>query len=666
MEFKRDNVPIHHSLYERACRFAGKTLPISGGKREKDIAAYLAAAHVDCRPGDTVSLALLAPIVVVFLSIVLTVFVPYSLGGSLSSYWLLFSLILGVMAYIPLKNMPQFLAMRWRQQASNQMVIAVFYIVTFMRHTPNLELALEFAADHIGAPLALDLKKVLWDVETERFQSVTESLEDYLVQWRDDAREFIEALHLVQSSLYETSNDRRLSSLDKSLDVMLEETYEKMLHYAQDLKGPMTMLHMLGIVLPILGLVILPLAVSFFETSWTIIFSFYNIILPFAVYYLGRRILATRPTGYGQSDIAAAQLNTAKKKFASPAFKAFALAAVLLFIGVSPLIIHAASPTFDAHIGNFKLLGYQNENGVLKGPFGLGAGLLSLLVTLAAGLGLGMFYRSRAKDLIKRRDETRRLESEFASALFQLGNRIGDGSPSEIAFSKVAAVMEGTTAGRFFALASNNITSLGMGVKDALFDPHRGAVTQFPSALIESSMKVLVESSKKGPVEASKALMSMSNYIKEMHRVDERLKDLLSDVLSSMKSQINFLLPTIAGIVIGITSMITTVLGAIHTQEQQLGSTGGAGSSSLGIGSNLFHLGVPTYFFQIVVGLYVVQVTWILAYLINGVENGIDPLSEDWTRGKSLLYATILYTVIALVIILIFNVIAGQIMSSLG
>ena len=41
------------------------------------------------------------------------------------------------------------------------------------------------------------------------------------------------------------------------------------------------------------------------------------------------------------------------------------------------------------------------------------------------------------------RDETKRLENEFASALFQLGNRVGDGIPTELAFSKVAETMEG-------------------------------------------------------------------------------------------------------------------------------------------------------------------------------------------------------------------------------
>jgi len=47
------------------------------------------------------------------------------------------------------------------------MVLCIFYVVTYMRHTSNLELAVEFASQHLSAPLNLDLRKVLWDVETE-------------------------------------------------------------------------------------------------------------------------------------------------------------------------------------------------------------------------------------------------------------------------------------------------------------------------------------------------------------------------------------------------------------------------------------------------------------------------------------------------------------------
>ena len=145
---------------------------------------------------------------------------------------------------------------------------------------------------------------MLWDVETEKYSSVKESLDSYLDTWKKWNSEFIEAFHLIESSLYEGDEARRLNALDKSLDVILEETYEKMLHYAHNLQNPITMLHMLGIILPILGLVILPLVVSFMENvKWYHLAVLYNVILTVVVYYLGKNILSRRPTGYGDTDI---------------------------------------------------------------------------------------------------------------------------------------------------------------------------------------------------------------------------------------------------------------------------------------------------------------------------------------------------------------------------
>jgi len=401
-QFKKDNLPKQNSWYEKSASWCGKVISIDPGKRREDIQKQLDTAHMSVTPSDVVALALIAPFFVFIVSIILTVILPFLLTGILSVWFLVFSLIISIMTYVPLQNMPHFLARRWRQQASNQMVLCVFYMVTYMRHTPNLELAIEFASAHIGPPLALDLKKILWDVETEHFQNVSDSFENYLKFWRGDANEFIESIHLIQSSLYENTNERRISSLDKALEVMLEGTYEKMLHYAQDLKSPLTMLHMLGIILPVLGLVILPLAVSFFDMHWTIIFSLYNVLLPAGVFYLGKRILSTRPTGYGQADIS--QLYHEMGEHAkSPALQASLLAIGLFLLGMSPVLMHwFGIPDFG--IGPFQYADYT-EDGV--GPFGLGAALISLCITLAAGLGLWWFYHRRTRSLIDIRRRSR-------------------------------------------------------------------------------------------------------------------------------------------------------------------------------------------------------------------------------------------------------------------
>jgi hypothetical protein len=285
--------------------------------------------------------------------------------------------------------------------------------------------------------------------------------------------------------------------------------------------------------------------------------------------------------------------------------------------------------------------------------------LFSLLIPLGLGVGIGSYYAIRSRKIMEIREETRRLEQEFASALFQLGNRLADGLPAEIAFAKVADVLQGTRTAEFFDTVTVNINKLGMSVEDAIFDERQGAILKYPSPIIESSMKVLVESSKKGPLVASQALINVSEYIKQMHRVDERLKDLLSEVISSMKSQINFLTPVIAGIVVGITTMISSILGTIGAKiaelQSQVGDAGSSLSSILGSGGS-----IPTYHFQAIVGIYVVQITIILTIMVNGVENGADSAAEQAALGKNLLRATLLYVVIAGITILLFSLIAGS------
>jgi hypothetical protein len=705
-EFKKQWMPRNMTLYEKACDFSEKLLKIKPDpKEEAQLKEAIDICHLNATPAGVKSFSVVGPLILV-LTVAFLSFIPVLLNPeadpSSGMFFLIFALVIGLIMYAPLGSLPQFLAADWRMKASNQMVLSVFYVVTYMRHTSNLENAIDFAAEHLPPPLSLDLKKIIWNVETQRYRNTKESLDAYLETWKKDSMEYVEAMHLVESSLYENSESRRLGSLEKSLTLILDETYEKMLHYAHNLQGPLTMLNMLGIVLPILGLVILPLVVSFMEqVKWYHLLALYNIALPIGVLYLSRSILRTRPTGYGDTDVSENNpevkkhknilIKIGKEEYAfHPSFIAGFVFFSLFFIGISPLLLHIFAPTFDIGITEdffpavvespvdcstyvlpetpykFMLLGYKcnTKTNEVVGPFGLGAAILSLFIPLAIGLGFGLYFKLRSQNVIKIRDESKKLEQEFAGALFQLGNRIGDGLPVEIAFAKVADVMQGSASGKFFQIASVNITKLGMNVEEAVFDKKRGALVYYPSSLIESSMKVLVESSKKGPLVASQALINVSEYIKQIHRVDERLKDLMADTISSLQSQISFLTPAISGIVIGITSMITGIIGNLSDNMARLGQGLDASGSGAGMGFNpadFFGIGVPTYYFQVIVGIYVVQIVYIMTVLVNGIQNGSDDLAEKYLLGNNMISSTMLYFIIALIVMLIFNMIASMV-----
>ncbi len=703
--FKKELIPVHFNLYEKACNFCGNILSIKADKKkQQSLQEAIETCHLNTTTDGVTAFSILFPLAFMLIGVVSTILLSMFLGGQGLIFFIAVFVLMGLAMIMPLSTLPQILANNWRLKASNQMVMSIFYIVSYMRHTSNLELAIKFTSDHIAPPLSLDFKKMVWDIESGKYDNISESIEAYLEKWKKYNPEFSECMHLIESSLFQKTEKQRVETLEKALSLILESTYEKMLHFAQNLKSPITMLHMLGIILPILGLVILPLVVSFMSgVYWYHISFLYNIFLPLLVWYLGKVILSNRPTGYGQADLT--EINPELKKYGKvslslgkiklrldPKWISLSIFLVFFMIGILPMAMHNINNIMGTHydlvfdmdrftfsytndpqkieFASFRLLGYkENEFGQLIGPYGLGATLLSIAIPFGLALSLSFYYRAKTKSLIKIRKKTKELENEFASAIFQLGNRIGDGIPPEIAFQKVSAIMENTVSGKFFTLVSSNIASLGMGVEDAIFDSRHGAINKFPSALIESSMKVFVEGAKKGPDVAAKSLINISTYIKEMHRVDERLNDLMAEITSSMKSQINFLAPLISGIVIGLTSMITTIINKLSTQLGTFSDTSAGGAGSMAPNSevlNMFSDSIPTYYFQIVVGIYVVQITYILTTMLNTINQGYDPLNEKFMLGQYIKKSGLLYSTVSFIIILIFNLIANLVISNLS
>jgi len=664
--FKEELTSPTVGFYEKMCSFAESILKTEPKGEDKDqLKEAIEISHLNVTPRGAYSFALLMVIFLVIAGALLTVLPLMLLENSLLFLGGILLIIVSLLLIKTLASIPVYIADRWRLRASNQMVLCILYIVIYMRHTSNLEHAIKFAGDHIGNPLALDLRKIFWDVETGKFTTIKQSLDNYLNTWRNYNIEFVNAFHLIESSLYEPVEERRIELLERSLTTILEGIQDRMMHYAQELRNPVTTLHMLGVILPILGLVIFPLVGSFMSgaVKWYHLALLYNVILPILVFSLGMSILSKRPTGHGESSFGYGQIPKPKGSMVS-------IWIMFFFIAIIPFLVLAFAPGYDFPMGDVFGNFFDFKDG--NGPYGFGALLLSFALPIGLALGLSFYYGVRSKRIIKIRNETQLMEKEFSSAVFQLGNRVGDGIPVELAFGEVSENLGNTPVGLFFKRITYNITQLGMGVKEAIFDKKNGAIVDNPSAVIESSMEVLVESSKKGPRVVARTMISISNYLNNIHKVNERLKDILSEVVSSMKSQISFLAPLISGIVVGLAAMIVSIisqLGSIIEKIQGGGFTGGsneyAGLIDL---ANLFKLSdtIPSYYFQIVVGVYVVQIVYILTVLANGVENGADKINEEYMLSRNLVRSVFLYFFVALLVSLIFVSLSGVILEGLG
>ncbi len=678
VNFKKEMAP-DISRYEKWCKSLGSLIKLNVSEKDKKkVRKSLRIAHLDLEEWQPLTLSVISFLSIFFIGLIISAAV-FLITDTIPAVFFLLSAVLSIFVFYFMNRYPQRLANKWRLKASSQMVPAILYIVVYMRHTPNLERAIAFASENLEYPLALDFKKVFYNVQVGKFSTIKESLDNYLEIWRDYSVEFIEAFHLIESSLFEPDNSRRIRTLEKSLKVVLDGVYDKMLRFTHEVKSPLTNVYMLGVVLPTLGLALLPLASAMLGgiLKTVHVFILFNLIIPFLVFYLIDKVLFLRPGGHGESQLL--ERNPLYPKYKSK--KSYIIGAVialpLILIGLLPLIFNytpvaewigvSKDLTFTqlglGFFGDEKIFGFLETSQGITGPFGMGALFLSLFIPLGIALFFSVSFKDRTKELIKERTKTKQLEKEFNNSLFQLGNRIGNGLPPEIAFGKVAESSKGLETGDFFRRVNYNIRQMGMDVERAIFDKKRGAINFYPSDLIATSMRILIESVKKGLKIAAVSLMSISEYAKNIQKITNRLKDMLAGIISDMKSNMSFLAPLLSGVVVGLAAMITTILTRLKLSEL----AGQEITGNLGNIINIFDVTsmIPPYYLQLIVGLYLIQIIFILTGALVAIDAGEDKLQKTHKTGKNLNKGMLLFFITSLVTSMALFILASVVLGNL-
>ncbi len=643
--------------YERWCNTLGNVIKMKVSKKDEEkIKKDIELAHMSIEPWQSMTLSVIVFILVFFVGLLSSLaYMFLNKNGSFPILFFMLVLFLSLFLFYYFSGYPSRYANKWRLKASSQMVPAILYVVIYMKHTSNLEKAIAFASKHLQYPLALDFKKIFYDVEVGKFPTIKESLDNYLENWREYSTEFIEAFHLIESSLYEPDEVRRTTILEKAIQVVLDGVYDKMLKFTHNVKAPLTNVYMLAVMMPILGIALIPLASAMVQgmIKWSHVFILYTLIIPFLAFFMLDKILILRPGGHGETSYIKSNPLYPQYKSRGPYIYAFLICLPFLILGLLPLIFqYTPIPELlglqkdysfaDLKIpiegaGQIMLFDFKKtENGV-AGPFGAVALFLSLFFPLGIALFFSIAYKDKTENIIVERGKTNQLEREFNNSLFHLGNRLGDGTPPELVFGKVAESSKVLVTGEFFRKVNYNIQQMGMSVEKAIFDSRRGVILFYPSDLIATSMRVLVESSKKGLRIAATSLMSISEYVKNIQKITERLKDILTEIVSEMKSNMTFLAPLLSGIVIGLALMITSILNVLTTLMETAGVDVSLSSQVTQVLSmfNVVDM-IPPYYLQIAIGIYLIEVIFILTGTLVTIDSGEDELEKTSKIGKNL------------------------------
>lgn len=535
-----------------------------------------------------------------------------------------------------------------RVRASSQVVLATLYMVVSMRMSSNLERALKFSAANVSGELAWDMRRLVWDILMRKYNSAEDALSDYIVKWKPENEEFSEALRLIRDSQYQTP-ERAEATLDEALEVILEGTKTRMKYYTQELRLPVMVIHMMGIILPVLGTIMAPMAAVFMGDVLKPHYFMlgYDVILPIFIMIFINNTLKKRPVTISEIDIRGAPGIPPRGTFflgkGKTAFPVLPIALIAGLIVMLPAILYfAQSPD----------LLFPPEGAVIKGAqFPIEALFMSILVIVGIGASMAIYFILSNVQSVKKQKQIEATEAQLELALFSLGNRIGAGVPVELALEKAIPDIKDKEISGLFIAAVKNIREGGMTLEDAFFDKTYGAIRKYPSRLIRNIVYAVVDTAKKGVGYTSESMMTISKYMKNVRETQDYIKEILSDTTSSMKFQAYMLTPIITGLIVSMSQIIIQVLSTLGQKLASAGLSGGAGPLG-NVGGNLFgdvDKAMPPAIFQFIVGIYLIEVIVILAVFLTKISYGENKVVQWMSAGKMLIIGLVMYAVVALI-----------------
>ncbi|MEM5829266.1 MAG: hypothetical protein QW040_00540 [Candidatus Aenigmatarchaeota archaeon] len=642
------------SLYELFCDFSYKILRIKLTERKmKEEERIIKFSLLKIPPTSNISAAILFFIFSILAIFLISFFINFSYFFPLFFMFGFFSFSIYYYPYLRVKIV--------RAQASSEMAHCITYMVISLSQLPNLENAVLLAYKNLKGPIREDLGKILHDFISQKIYNFEDGLNEVAEKWYVEAREFSEALKLLISYSKNPYQGERL--LDEATNLVIEDSYQRMEKYARELKLPTTAIMVLGLVLPVIGLTLIPLMTIFLPELLDIIgvFFIYDIFLPTILLILIMFVINGRPLVTSPIELDKPILTF---NFFGKQANIFPL---LLILALTISIIFV--PPIYSHTENFKLCSnWMNEKfepekkpeklnldaqecsslmSDLKTPAIMSA---TLLVALVLIFTLPIIFYTNS--IIEKMKKTRRIESEIDSVLLQISHSLKIGAPFEKSIISLSTRSKVFEIEELFKELKDSIL-LGESLNSALFNKKTGILRKYNSVLLTSVFRIIVDISSRGSIYLSQALSTISRYLKKLSSLQNKIEDLVSDNVSTIKFMCFFLNPIVTGvatalglIIMGILISLSLSLGRVILPEEVSGIPS--------IGLPIFDIWkasrVSPAIFQLVIGIYLIEVSIISGILIVGLETGFDLVVWLDKTSKILLVSTILFVVISIII----------------
>ncbi len=508
----------------------------------------------------------------------------------------LLTIIVPFFGYFFIVNYPFMRANSLRIKMLGFMPEAISYMVMSLYLNPSLEHAVAFASENTEEPLATDLKKILWGVYLREHDTIEDAFVKFAYEWGKWNDSFKRALYTLRISSMRSTEEERKETLDKASNIIMEGSKRDLIAYAEALYVPTMILFSIGVMLPLILASLLPITPIGEDMTWLLVVIF-DIVIPLGFFLYAKKIIDEKPVLSTPPELEVHMTKNEKN----------------LLIVISVLIGAV-----------FFYLGLVNTTYVGSSWF-----LWAFSIPLAIYLLVTSYPMKPEHDAIVE------MNDDFPDALFNVGSRVAEGEPFEVALQRVVDLMKGSAIEILFRRILYALKTTRDSLEEILFGPN-GILKDKSTKVINTTMRVTLDAMKKDNITAGNMIISIANHLREMKGIEKDMKTKLRSATSMMQMTALYFAP--------ITIAVTLVLYAVISGKLEQVSAILPENSMFSIGFLKVHH-ISPYAFSIIMIVYTYLTVIITGYFYNNLMYGDDPIQNRFELGKMLIVAPILYTV---------------------
>ena len=203
-----------------------------------------------------------------------------------------------------------------------------------------------------------------------------------------------------------------------------------------------------------------------------------------------------------------------------------------------------------------------------------------------------------------------------------------DGQPLESSLKFAASMTGKSEIGKYYESIINSVDSKRITFEEAVNSQDTG------SSIIKSSMGLILNAMKRGRTAVMQTTEVIYTYLVRIREIESSVKTMLSKTLSMMRATIIIFAPVVCAIIVVLFYMINNTVKNIS-----------ASNSDYSLGVIFVQPSISPGFLQIIIGIYLIFLNYVLIRYISHLQNGFDKTAFHRNLAGSIPVTLIIFTI---------------------